>query len=268
MENDKHMVFTAKNVNEILYHLKTVFGIKIIGGSTYLGSLPEKSLSVRNIPELSVIDKHERYIDFGPAVILNDILHLGTNFLPQVLYDAILSIATHTIRNMATLGGNIMAQNTHLSLVAPLLALDTSLKFKTAKSFEVIPYSKFTEIPQDAVLVSIRIPTEDWNVAIFRRLGPSHKISNESCSFCFLAKTEKNILINLKMCFSGPFVFTCKELENKYLGIRLPLSKQVIEEFISIASENFDIAAGEIEYSPLIKQQFINLLAYSLHELT
>lgn len=268
MANDTHMIFTAKNINEILYQIKTVNNLQLVGGATYIGGLPEKSLTVRNVSELKFIDKHERYIDFGPAVTLNSILHMGPNYLPSVLYEGTQSVANHIIRNMATLGGNIMAKDPRLSLVAPLIALNTTLKFKTPKSFEIIPYAKFTEIPPESLLSGIRVPLEDWNVAIFKRLGPSYKISSNSCSFCFLADTEKNVLVTLRLCFSGPFIFQSQTLETKYLGIRLPMSKNAIEEFIEIAKKEFDECAKDKVYDPMLKQQFLNLIAYSLHELT
>lgn len=268
MATDTHSIFTAKNVNDILYHLKTVNNLQIIGGATYIGDLPEKSLTIRNVPELKIIDKHERYIDFGPAVTLNSIIHMGKNYLPGVLYEAINQTANHSIRNMATIGGNIMARDSRLSLVAPLIALGTTLKFKALKNYEIIPLSKFTSIPDETVLTSIRVPTEDWNVAIFRRLGSSRLISDNSASFCFLAMTEQNILINLRICFSGPFIFQSQELETRYLGTKLPLSKSTIEDFLSIAERDFDEYVRDKENTAMLKKQFLNLVASSLHELT
>lgn len=268
MATDKHSIFTAKTINDILYQLKTINNLKIIGGATYINELPEKCLSIRNVPELQTIDKHERFIDFGPAVTFNKILHLGTNVIPSIVYDSILSMSNHAIRNMATIGGNIMAKDTRLSLVAPLTVLDATLKFKNQKNTEVVPITKINSVPEDSVLTDIRIPIDEWNVEIFKRLGPSYKITDNSASFCFLARTEKNLLINLKLCFSGPFIFQSKELESKFLGTRLPLSQSIIHDFITIASEEFDEMAKDIQYDPILKQQFLNLIAHSLHELT
>lgn len=263
-----HSIFTARTINDILYQMKTVNNLQLIGGATYLKELPEKSLSIRNINELSLIDKHERFIDFGPAVTLNSILHIGTNHLPSVLFNAVSSMANHAVRNIATLGGNIMAKDNRLSLVAPLIVLDTSLKFKNQKNFEIVPLTKLDSVSPDSILVNIRVPTEDWNVEIFKRIGPSHKVTDESASFCFLARTEKNVLINLRICFSGPFIFQSKELETNFLGIKLPLSQSTIHDFINIASRDFDECAKDISYEPILKQQFLNLTALSLHELT
>lgn len=268
MASDKHHIFTAKTINDILFQLKTISNLKIIGGGTYITDFPEKFLSIRNNSELTFIDKHERFIDFGPAVTLNNMLHLGPNYLPSILYEALFSISNHAVRNMATLGGNIMAKDPRLTLIAPLAVLDASLKFKNQKSFDIIPVTKLDTASPESVLVSVRIPTKDWNVEIFKRLGPSHKITADSASFCFLAKTEKNILINLRLCFSGPFIFQSKQLETNFLGIRLPLSQSKIHDFIETASCDFDESAKGVEYDPILKQQFLNLIAHSLHELT
>ncbi|MCQ2610174.1 MAG: FAD binding domain-containing protein [Treponema sp.] len=268
MQTTNKMVFTAKNVSELLYQLKTVSNLQVIGASTYIKTLPEKSISVRNIPELCIIDKHERYVEFGPGVTLNSILSQCKNYLPQVLADAIHCIANHNIRNIATIGGNICAKDYRLSLIAPLLALDCSLKFKSLKKDEYINLKNFTFIPPESVLAAIRVPVEDYNVSIYRKLGPNNALTAESGSFCFLAQTEKNILMKLKLVFSGPFNFINRELETKFLGTKLPLNESAIQDFIATAGERFDELSKENPCSPILRQQFLNLTAFSLHELT
>ena len=118
------------------------------------------------------------------------------------------------------------------------------------------------------MLTSIRVPTNDWNVAIYRKLGPSNKLTDNDASYCFLADTEKNIITSLKLCFAGPFLYTNKELETKYLGTRLPLSDSEIEDFISIAEKGYDELAKEKNSDEILKKEFLNLIAFSLHELT
>ena len=61
-----------------------------------------------------------------------------------------------------------MARDTRLTLSAPLIALGTTLKFRSQKNIDIVPLVKFTSIPTDSILVNIRIPTDDWNIEIFR----------------------------------------------------------------------------------------------------
>lgn len=87
-------------------------------------------------------------------------------------------------------------------------------------------------------------------------------------SFCFLAKTEKSALINVRIVFAGAVVFSSRELENKLLGMRLPISEKVIAAFSSTAEKAFDEAVGEEKVNPVLKRQFLNLTQYSLNQLT
>ena len=109
MESNK-TIFLAKNIAELLYQIKNVIGLEIIGGATSIPELPEKALSARDISELKAINIRERFIDFGPAVTLNEIVNVGRERVPQILYEATKRVANYFIRNMATIGGNICYQ--------------------------------------------------------------------------------------------------------------------------------------------------------------
>lgn len=268
METNKTLLL-AKNISEVLYQVKNTPGLEIVGGCTQISQLPEKSLCTRNIAEMKNINRHELFIDFGPATTLNEILDLGEERIPKILYKAILNTANHFVRNMATLGGNICAKEIHGTLYAPLLALNATLRFRNAEtqSFYTMPFAKFTGVPQNNVIVNIRVPNEDWDVSIFRRCGPRHMLEKDSASFCFLAKTEKSALINVRIVFAGAFVFSSRELENKLLGLRLPISEKAITDFSRTAERAFDEAVGEEKINPVFKRQFLNLTQYSLNQL-
>ena len=275
MENNK-TIFLAKNISELLYQVKNVYGLQVVGGCTSLKELPEKALSIRNIAELKTIVFRERFIDFGPATTLNQIINFGKGRVPRILQEASESCSNYFVRNMATLGGNICASQQSQkaqkrTLYAPLLALGASLKFKTSDSQigTTIPLSKFSGVPEKQVLTSIRVPADDWDVSIFRRLGPDSRLTGESASFCFLAKTSGGVLSEAKIAFAGPFVFMDSDLEIKLLGTRLPLSKKTIQDWTEAAQVSFEKAAEAAEYSnQTVKDAFKCLALYSLNQLT
>lgn len=268
METNKTLLF-AKNISEVLYQIKNTPGLKIIGGCTLIKSIPEKGLCIKDIDELRNINRRERYIDFGPAVTLNEILELGENRIPKILHRAAQTTANHFIRNMATLGGNICATETRGTLYAPLLALNAMLRFRKSEmqNITTIPIEKFDGIPQKSLLISIRVPNEDWDVSMYRRCLPKNIISKDSASFCFLAKTEKSALTNVRIVFAGPVVFSSRELENKLLGMRLPIREKAIEDFTTAAEIEFDKAAGDTKCNPILKRQFLNLTQHALSQL-
>ncbi len=261
-------ILYAKNTNELITILNNNIGARVVGGCTWLDTLPEKAISTRYIPELSQITRHERYLDVGSGVTLAKLLEVGATHLPQILYDALNSIANPIIRNMATIGGNICSDNHKLSLYAPLMALDAKLELKnqTVTISESIRNLKY--IPKEYLLTNVRIPIVDSDISIFKRIGPGNAISQQSASFAFLASTEKNSIVQLKLAFAGPFTFYSSDLENSLLGMHLPLSQKDITNIETIVQQYFEIAATDQMISDVLKQQFFNLTRYSFEQLT
>ena len=261
-------ILFAKNTSELFFQLKSNKELTIVGGCTELDELPEKSISVYGIPDLSHITRHERYLEIGPGATLAQILTIGQTHLPSVLYEALLSIANPIIRNMATIGGNICTEGHKHTLFAPLLALDAKLEFRSQTETRIEPLQTFKKIPEGFVLTNIRIPLLYPEVCIFRRIGPEHAITQNSASFVFLGDTERNSLVDAKLAFAGPFVFRSKNLENFLIGHRLPLSKKDIDEIQNMVEQEFNQASTDQMISDVVRQQFLNLTRYSFEQLT
>lgn len=268
MDNTECNVFYARNLSELFYHIKTIANLKIVGACTTLNALPKKTISTTNIPELKQITKHERFIEFGPGATLSDILTLGERHLPKILTTAIKTIANPFIRNIATIGGNILYEKQKLTLYSPLMAFDTILEFKSPSETKNIPLSTFEAIPQDYVLTKIRVPLNDWDISLFFRLGPENKITDTSATYTFLVDTEKGIVNNIKIAFAGKITFRAQELENRLLGLRLPLSSKDIDFYLAEAELQFNKESEGITFKPIIKQQYLNLIRHSIEQLT
>lgn|SRR5574344_729254 len=268
MPHTNQTLFFAKNIADVFYQLKTIPQLQLVGGCSSFDILPDKMLSVRNVEELSILDKRERYFDFGPAVTLSQILKIGKSKLPLVLYEALKSIGNPQIRNLGTIGGNICLPGSKGTLFAPLLALDTQIELDSPAETEFIPIMKFNGVPKGWIIEKIRVPMEEWEVAVFQRLGPAHILSDTSASFAFLANTQKGMLANLRIAFSGPFIFRNIDLENRLIGSRLPLPEKNIIDLAVDAGMQFDQLASNRNLNPILRAQFINLVKYSLEQLT
>ena len=241
---------------------------KVVGGCTQIkGEIDEQFISTFGYKELSHIEKHERYIDIGSAVTLSDLVALGRHHIPRILYDALITIANPIIRNMATIGGNICAENHKHTLYAPLLALDAILEFKNKIETRYISLYNFKEVPKDFVLTNIRIANPDADLSVFRRIGPEHMITQQSASYAFLATTGKNSIESIRIAFAGNFVFRNKDLENSLIGHRLPLSKKDIEDIQEKIKEMFIETTKDLMIFDVMKQQFFNLTKFSLEQL-
>ena len=82
---------------------------------------PASILSLQNIAELKSINKTDRYIELGSGVTLMKIAQLP--HIPQLepLRTAIETIGTFTVRNLASLGGNLFSNGS--GTLFPVLAL-------------------------------------------------------------------------------------------------------------------------------------------------
>lgn len=265
MQNNK-TIFTANSLSDVLYHIKNVTGIEIVAGCTQLKTMPEKSIPLRLIPEMLTIERHELYIDIGGSVTLSDILLKEGGNLPEILREALQTIGTERIRALATIGGNIAAKDTHHTLYSPLLALNARLELRTPADTALVPLAKFDGIRDGQILTKVRIPLDDWEVEIFRRIGPPNRIGPLSASFSFLASTQRNVVSNLKIVFAGDPLFYSNEFENRIIGTRLPLTGKLIDESIEEAEKIYEEENPSSNF--FLKVEFLNLLRYSLEQLS
>lgn len=260
-------VFISKSVSDVFYHMKNVSEIQILAGCTQTRSITEKSVSLREIPELNTVEKKERFIEFGSAVTISKMISIGGQKLPHVLSEALETIATEPVRNMGTLGGNICAKDTRHTLWAPLAALNARLELKGQNETLYIPFSKFTEMPKKHILTKVRIPLDEWKVEIFKRVGPSSIITELSAGFAFLAGTQRGMIANIRISYAGKMFFYSPEFENRIIGTRLPLSEKTIDLLIAEADAIYDSQNNENGCNPILKAQFLNLLRNSFEQL-
>ena len=118
---------------------------------------------------------------------------------------------------------------------------------------------------------------EEWDISVFRQLNPVLRLNENSASFVFLAKTEKGILLKIRIALCGLIRFRSGDLESRLLSSKLPLSKKTIEEILELAGNKFDKEANEFmlttdrDYSQtffILRVKFLNVLKYSLYLLT
>ena len=281
MENEITF-YRADTIQDLLYYIKTVNNLKLFGGGTSLHnknkeitiSIEDDCLFLSQCKECCFIDKKERYIDFGSGISLTKILNLGKSKIPEYIYKAIKSVANPLVRNTATLTGNICNKNFYHTLYAPLLAVDAKLEIRDISEISFVSLSKFTELTEDQVITKIRLPIIDWDVEIFERLGPANEIIDVSASYTFLAKSQKDILTDLRIAFCGKIKLRSTELENQLIGSRLPINNKAITNMVEFAEEIYD---KELSYlkdeekelvHTMLKSQFLNLLRKSLEKLT
>ena len=142
---------------------------KVIAGGTEL--LVHKPMGVDCLIDiaglnLSYIKKGTKGIHIGASTIL-DIIESSpiiTSEPYRVLSEAVSMLATPTIRNMATIGGNICSASPAGDLPPVLMVLDATVNIAGSKGSRVLAIGEFfrdvkkTVLGEDELLVEIHIP--------------------------------------------------------------------------------------------------------------
>ena len=281
MKNN-YTINIAKTMTELYTLMQNNTGFSPRAGTTGLLKdcrtarfvLPESILFLKNLPELETIAKRERFIDFGAAATLGTILELGEKNVPQILYQAISLAANPGVRSLATIGGNIAQAPMQHSCLIPLVALDTKIEIRTRKETFWMPLIQYcdessTVLRQSPhIILRVRVPFEEWTISYYKRLGPIGHLTADTASFVFMARTQKNLLSDVKLLFGATQLIKSKEFENLLTGKGLPIDRRSVGALMKETEEIFSDTFAAAEISKFQKAYFLNLIEESMYLLT
>jgi len=159
-----------KGLREATWLLSS-FGRKakiIAGGTDFLVDKPpgiECLVDISNL-NLNYIRKDKDGIDIGAATTLESIESspILSSEPYKVVSEAVSMMATPTVRNMATIGGNICNASPAADLPLALMVLDASVKIVGLDGSRILPIGDFfkgvkkTALDEDELLVEVHIP--------------------------------------------------------------------------------------------------------------
>jgi CO/xanthine dehydrogenase FAD-binding subunit len=230
--------------------------------------LPPVIICLDNMEELQNITRTEHYLEIGSMVKLNKIIRLG-KVVPEILNSCLENIGGVQLRNVATIGGNICCTARLLDISAPLVALDAQYEFRSAQSSRWISASRFhseeenNALEKKEILTRIRLPLNQWNYSMYKKFFSEDMYNHKTVAF--LAKTQKNILSDIKVVCKGDTILRNKNAEGILIGCHLPLHRKTAADFVENWKE-FLSDNGEIdEFS---KYEIINCIEINVYNLT
>jgi xanthine dehydrogenase FAD-binding subunit len=236
-------VHRPKTLHELLVAESELPDALVFAGGTHIMVQAEESVPISqehivylgDVEELKKIKRAERYLEIGAAVTLSRIISIGTHVIPEGLYHALLCTGNPSIRNCATLGGNICIASPYSNILTVLLAMDTLIELRTLLKSMWLPISHFISkqgkdlLDKGYILTRIRIPFGNWNHQVFRKISRKKSQKFPSLSFCGLAKLNKGILTDVRFTFGalGSPIFRNRGFEAGFMGRKLPLHDRV-----------------------------------------
>ncbi|MDR0383368.1 MAG: FAD binding domain-containing protein [Spirochaetaceae bacterium] len=268
-------IFYPSNLQEMFNALNRFGRADIFSGSEHriqnhggiAVGLPDVIIGADDLADLSTVNRTERFIEIGPMVTLQQILRLG-KILPEALKQSLEILYTVPQRGILSIGGAICQPRVSNPFAAALAALGVRCELRTnaktrwiSASLLAGPGNADVFSPQE-ILYRVRIPLEQWDFTLCRRLDPVY--GDEGGLIVFIARIQNDILSDVRIVFSGISVIRNKNRETALIGQKLPLSKKDAAAFPSLWENCFEdsgppfLRARVLSFIENVMQRFSN----------
>jgi CO/xanthine dehydrogenase FAD-binding subunit len=165
------------------------------GGSDLALKLKNETLKgvidISALSELDFIKKEDSSLKIGALSTISTILRDENieNYLP-LLKSASSEFASHQIRNVATIGGNIANDSPVADMIAPLLVLDTTVTLLSSEGERTIALSELFDgfkslTLHHEIIVSFNIPLKEHQF-YYRKVGSRAKLNISKLSLAMI----------------------------------------------------------------------------------
>ncbi len=199
---------------------------------------PKHLLNLTFIPEMKEVFIEENQLAFGAGVTFGEVLE---NSLFQKyaapLFQAAKIMGSPQIRNMATLGGNLMNASPAGDSIPPLFVLGAEVCLESVNGIRWVQIENFFTGPgktlrePSELLTKIRLPIKpDFWQGGFLRLGQREALAISKVSLAFWGNFGNNVVHNIRLALGAvaPTVVLATQTENFLRGKRL--ESAVLEE--------------------------------------
>ncbi len=184
----------------------------------------EKVIGIEQL-RLNEIVSADGELSIGAGVTIQELI--DSPKIPDPIKIAAGHFINRNIRNIATIGGNIGANNPTSNLIPILVALDAKLKI--GGSATTMTLYEYITREMTLLIESIRIPSENltkkYDLRKFSRVA--NDISIITAAITFHVRNEKLVDVRVAVGGVGKHLLRLTELENKLEGNRLPVSSEV-----------------------------------------
>jgi CO/xanthine dehydrogenase FAD-binding subunit len=205
---------------------------------------PNRMICLERIEELKGVEDRGEEIFIGPCTTLTQLLEspLIMNHFP-VLINGLKVLGSPPIRNMGTIGGNIVTASPAGDTLPPLYVLRAELELKRRASSRRVPIREFfkglgeTTLKPGEVLTALWLrKCPDFNLHHYEKVGQRKALAIAIVSLAALIKiSEGGMVEEIRLAWGSvaPTIVTSTEIEAMLTGNRL--SRQVLEKAARLA---------------------------------
>jgi CO/xanthine dehydrogenase FAD-binding subunit len=176
-----------------------------------------------------------------------------------VLVKAVGSLGSPQIRNMATIGGNVITASPAGDSLPALYVLRAELELKTRDRSRLVPVRDFikgpgqTDLRPGEILSGVRLPKPSgFQHHHFEKVGQRKALAIAVASFAALLRiSDTGLVEEARFAWGsvGPTVVLCDRAESALLGQRLSLDRlKQVSHLVQSAVSPIDDVRGSAEY--------------------
>ncbi len=247
------VTYRPRTLEEALNLLQDIKTIPFAGGTdlmvkyrSWAGTLPQLQAPVLwlgEIKELKGIHQSGDTLVIGSMETLASIL--ASPAAPELLKYAIAQMASPSIRNMGTMGGNICNASPAGDTLPPLYVLDASVLLRSSAGERTLPIAEFitgpgkTALRKDELLTEIHIPIREYNKRYYRKVGTRKANALSKLSMAGLADIRDGVIEDVRIALGAvaPTVVRSIEAEKTLQGRNVKEIFAMIPEAITTYSE-------------------------------
>ncbi|MBA7523747.1 Carbon monoxide dehydrogenase medium chain [subsurface metagenome] len=168
-------------------------------------------LDISGIEELNYIKKNEGRLCIGAATTISDLIN--SKIIREecnILYQAAEQFADPTIRNSATVGGNLADASPAADMAPPLLVLDAVLEVESMEGKKEISLKDFfigprkTVLHDDEMISSIKIKDDTINKnGCFIKLGLRQAMAISLATIALILEVEKDKVADVRIAMGS-----------------------------------------------------------------
>ncbi len=209
--------------------------------------LPEHLISLKGIADLRNIRDEKEGMKIGALVTLGEIEHsklIQEKFC--VLWDAVQVMASHQIRNLGTIGGNLCSAAPSADTAPPLIALNAAVEIVSPKGKRKVLVEKFFKGPGESVLkpgeilTQIRIPNQlkKSNGAYFKLMRrAAMDLAQVGVAVCLSYDSEKKICQGVRIALGAVGSTPIRAVKAERILLNKEMSEAVGKEAGKIAAQ-------------------------------
>jgi CO/xanthine dehydrogenase FAD-binding subunit len=233
---------------------------------------PGPVMLISRMEEIGKIENRGGELHIGAAATMNRVL--AHPEVPEVLKEAVRTVAARGLRNAATLAGNICNASPAADSVVALYALDAQLVLQSSDGARTVPIEEFitgpgrTTLGAAELLTDIIVPENRETVHLFKKVGTRKANALSKLAIAATGRVAGGVVEEARIAVNAvaPVIIRSREIERQITGLSVAQAREKVDELLAGYDELITPIDDQRSTARYRKRVAMNLLRHFLLE--